>query len=136
MRTCINTLQLLARQAADQNHSSSSSQNRACRCITAAQVASNGALGLKDVSQTPLGVLGELLLGSSKSMAARLHQLATAAAPRASRGSRGGVPAVSAAIAARLQQQQRYNMLLDLAEHELVSRGWPAAEPLHCRASK
>jgi hypothetical protein len=124
VRTSINTLQLLARQAAaTAANNSASSQGRPRVRITAAAVSSSGAFGLKDVSRTPLGVLNELLVGSSKAMAARLQQLAAAAMPKASGGRAGGSSGAApgrAAVAARLQLQEHYNMLLDLGEHELV----------------
>jgi hypothetical protein len=122
VRTSINTLQLLARQAAaTAANNSAGSQGRPRVRITAAAVSSSGAFGLKDVSRTPLGVLNELLLGSSKAMAAHLQQLASAAMPKASGGRAGGGAAPGrAAVAARLQLQEHYNMLLDLGEHELV----------------
>jgi hypothetical protein len=132
VRTSINTLQLLARQAAaTAANNSASSQGRPRVRITAAAVSSSGAFGLKDVARTPLGVLNELLLGSSKAMAARLQQLAAAAMPKGSSSSRAGGSSGSsgaapgrAAVAARLQQQEQYNMLLDLGEHELVRGRW------------
>lgn len=124
VRTSINTLQLLARQAAaTAANNSASSQGRPRVRITAAAVSSSGAFGVKDVSRTPLGVLGELLLGSSKAMAARLQQLAAAAMPRGGSragGSGSGAAPGRAAVAARLRLQEHYSMLLDLGEHELV----------------
>lgn len=122
VRTSINTLQLLARQAAaTAANNSASSQGRPRVRITAAAVSSSGAFGVKDVSRTPLGVLGELLLGSSKAMAARLQQLAAAAMPRGgSRAGGSGAAPGRAAVAARLRLQEHYSMLLDLGEHELV----------------
>jgi hypothetical protein len=125
VRTSINTLQLLARQAAaTAANNSASSQGRPRVRITAAAVSSSGAFGLKDVSRTPLGVLNELLLGSSKAMSARLQQLAAAAMPKggSTAGSSGSGSAAPgrAAVTARLQLQEQYNMLLDLGEHELV----------------
>ncbi|KAF6260458.1 hypothetical protein COO60DRAFT_1637556 [Scenedesmus sp. NREL 46B-D3] len=121
VRTSINTLQLLARQAAASAANSASSQGRPRVRITASAVSSSGAFGLKDVSRTPLGVLSELLLGSSKGMAARLQQLAAAAMPKSSsRAGGSGAARGRAAVAARLQLQEHYSMLLDLGEHELV----------------
>uniref|UniRef100_A0A383W5P0 AAA+ ATPase domain-containing protein n=1 Tax=Tetradesmus obliquus TaxID=3088 RepID=A0A383W5P0_TETOB len=133
VRTSINTLQLLARQAAaTAANNSASSQGRPRVRITAAAVSSSGAFGVKDVSRTPLGVLGELLLGSSKAMAARLQQLAAAAMPRGGSragGSGSGAAPGRAAVAARLRLQEHYSMLLDLGEHELVMAGLHEALP-------
>lgn len=107
----------------------SCSQQRVRRVvINAGVVWSSGALGLKDVSTTPLAVLQELLTaGTNKAMTARLHQLAAAtAAGQGSDSISSRTTAVNgAAAAARLQLQEQYNMLLDLGEHELVSLlGW------------
>lgn len=130
IRTAINTLQLLARQAADSKASnrrsllnSSNSQQRKGRVsISAGAVWSSGALGLKDVSRTPLGVMQELLTaGANKAMTARLHQLAAATVQRNGSNSSKIAAVAGAAAAARLQLQEHYNMLLDLGEHELVS---------------
>ncbi|WIA29972.1 hypothetical protein OEZ86_000070 [Tetradesmus obliquus] len=133
VRTSINTLQLLARQAAATSaNNSASSQGRPRVRITAAAVSSSGAFGVKDVSRTPLGVLSELLLGSSKAMAARLQQLAAAAMPRGGSragGSGSGAAPGRAAVAARLRLQEHYSMLLDLGEHELVMAGLHEALP-------
>lgn len=147
MRTAINTLQLLARQHAPQHHASTQapssgtqqggSQRRGQRVrITAADIQSKGAFGVKDVAHTPLNVVQDMLASSSsRSMAARLQQLAAAmkaeqqgAAAGSSRGgrrtSRGAMPAatLSAAAAARLALQEHYSMLLNLGEHEQVGR--------------
>lgn len=143
VRTAINTLQLLARQHAPAHpistpSSSSSqqpgSQRRAQRVrITAADIASSGAFGVKDVSHTPMGVVQDMLASSSsRAMAARLQQLAAAMKAEQGnaagsgrggrRGSRGRVPqaSLSAAAAARLALQEHYSTLLDLGDHEQV----------------
>ena len=132
VRTAINTLQLLARQqgkrqlpAAAAAAAGTTNAGSSCQAvppkvrITAAAVTSSGALGLKDVSLTALGVLDELVAGASKPQAAvRLQQLA--AAQGLWGGSSSATP-VTAAAAAQAQLQQQYNQLLDLGEHDLVS---------------
>jgi hypothetical protein len=145
VRAAINTLQLLARQQAPAHHASTqspssstqqgSTQRRMQRVrITAADISSRGAFGVKDVAHTPLNVVQDMLASSSsRSMAARLQQLAAAmkaeqqgAAAGSSTGSRrssrGAMPAatLTAAAAARLALQEHYSMLLDLGEHEQV----------------
>lgn len=134
IRTAINTMQLLARQASDSKvrfsrPSQPSSQRSRRVTVTASSVWSSAALGLKDVSRTPLGVMQDLLTaGTNKAMTLRLHQLsvATTAARRDGNNIRAAAIA-GATAAARLQLQEHYNMLLDLGEHELVSEYCAAA---------
>eukprot|EP00878_Enallax_costatus_P033682 GHUV01037227.1.p1 GENE.GHUV01037227.1~~GHUV01037227.1.p1 ORF type:complete len:497 (+),score=226.94 GHUV01037227.1:901-2391(+) len=121
-------MQLLARQAMDskgrRSRASQTSSQRGRRVMVSARsVWSSAALGLKDVSWTPLGVMQELLTaGTNKDMTLRLHQLA--AATSAAGGNRSRAAAIAgAAAAARLQLQGHYNMLLDLGEHEVVMSG-------------
>eukprot|EP00775_Hariotina_reticulata_P012715 gene12715-12845_t len=74
VRTAINTLQLLARQQCKQWLPSAAAASSAGGTlhqgprvrITAAAVSSSGALGLKDVSLTALGVLNELVAGANR----------------------------------------------------------------------
>lgn len=126
IRTAINTLQLLARQAAKPSSGATQPISQGVKrvSISADVVWSNRALGIKDVSRTPLGVLQDLFTAeTNKAMTARLHQLVAEASNASGRsGARGsGKGDSAAAVAARIQLQEQYNMLLDLGEHELVS---------------